>query len=214
MTAPTTQLETAIVSPNTGWAGRIEKGHTLRLTAMTIIDFVAFNSDDLGERFDQARTKVYNMNIFLAAGDRVLSKLNNHMMTMTEDGFARLGTHDLQFGMCGRARHQLAEEEGRLGEYLQGSTIALPDHGCAENLTWALEPHGINYPDIPSPINLFQNMEIDRATGAMRRTQIRPASPVPVALRAEMDLLVAFSACPDLASPNGGQEVRVEILLN
>ena len=115
---------------------------------------------------------------------------------------------------CGRARHQLAKEEGRLGEYLQGSTIALPDHGCAENLTWALEPHGINYPDIPSPINLFQNMEIDRATGAMRRTQIRPASPVPVALRAEMDLLVAFSACPDLASPNGGQEVRVEILLN
>jgi uncharacterized protein YcgI (DUF1989 family) len=214
VTAPTAPLETAVVSPNTSWAGCLEKGHILRLTAMTIIDFVAFNAADLGERFDQARTKVYNMNIFLAAGDRVLSKLNNHMMTMTEDGFAGLGTHDLQFGMCGRARHQLAEEEGRLGEYLHGSTIALPDHGCAENLARALEPHGISYPDIPSPINLFQNMEIDRATGAMRRTRVRPISPVPVALRAEMDLLVALSACPDLASPTGGQEVRVEILLN
>ena len=212
MKETTAPLESAIVAPNSGWAGRMRKGDTLRLTAMTIIDFVAFNASDHTERFDQARTKVYNMNIFLTAGHKVLSKLNNHMMTVTEDGFAGLGTHDLQFGMCGRARHRLARDEGRLGEYLHGGEITLPDHGCAENLTWALEPHGIGYPDIPSPINLFQNMEIDQGSGAMRRTQVRPASPVPVALRAEMDLLVAFSACPDLASPTGGQEVRVEIL--
>ena len=201
-----------IVPPNTGWAGFVHKGQVLRLTAMTIIDFVAFNARDLTERFDQARTKVYNMSLYLSAGHKVLTKSNNHMMTVTEDGFAGIGTHDMQFGMCGRARHRLAAEEGRLDEYLHGRDIALPDHGCAENLAWALESHGIAYCDIPSPINLFQNMAIDAASGAMRRTPIRPASPVSVAFRAEMDLLAAFSACPDLASPTGGREVRVEIL--
>ena len=95
MTTSSPPRESAIVAPNTGWAGHMGAGETLRLTAMTIIDFAAFNAADPTERFDQARTKVYNMNIFLTAGHKVMSKLNNHMMTMTEDGFAGLGTHDL-----------------------------------------------------------------------------------------------------------------------
>lgn len=71
---------------------------------------------------------------------------------------------------------------------------------------------GIPYENIPSPVNLFQNMAIDQATGVMKRTQIRPTAPVALELRAEADLLVAFSACPDLASPTGGLEVRATIL--
>ncbi len=197
--------------PNTGWAAHMKTGQVLRLTAMTIIDFVAFNADDLAERFDQARTKVYNMKIFVTAGDKLFSKLNNPMMTMIVDGFKGTGSHDLQFGMCGRARHRLAHAEGRLGEYLHGDAIRTPDHGCAENLTAALAPFGIPYNDIPSPLNLFQNMEIDPATGAMKRTQVRPAAPVDVEFLAGMDLLVAYSACPDLASPTGGQEVGATI---
>ena len=89
--------------PNTGWASPVEKGQVLRLTAMTIIDFVAFNAADLSERFDQARTKVYNMKIWVSTGDRIMSKLNNHMMTLTRDPFAGIGTHDLQFGMSSGA---------------------------------------------------------------------------------------------------------------
>ena len=132
------------------------------------------------------------------------------LMTVLADGFEGLGTHDLQFGMCGRARHKRAAEEGRLGEYLHANVV-VPDHGCAENLTSACAPWGIPYVDIPSPINFFQNMAIDQKTGRMARTQIRPEAPVPVELRAEADLLVAFSACPDVASKTGGLEVRATI---
>ena len=198
--------------PNTGWASPLEKGQVLRLTAMTIIDFVAFNAADLNERFDQARTKVYNMKIWIGTGDKIMSKLNNHMMTLTRDPFAGIGTHDLQFGMCGRARHKLAAAEGRLGEYLHGTDIDVPDHGCAENLTRAMEPFGVAYEDIPSPMNLFQNMAIDPGTGAMTRTRIRPEAPVDIEFTAEMNLIVAISACPDLASPTGGQAVTATIL--
>ncbi len=199
------------VPRNTGWAREIRDGQVLRLFARTIIDFVALDADDPDQAFDQAPTKEENACIYLKRGHRLMSRSGLCLMTMTEDGFAGLGTHDMQFGMCGRARHARAAEEDRLGEYLH-NRIELPDHGCSENLGWALTPFGIPYENIPSPVNLFQNMAIDQKTGVMSRTPTRPASPVPVSLRAERDLIVAFSACPDLASPDGGQAVRAVML--
>ena len=187
-------------------------GQTLRLCARTIIDFVAFDRDDYTEAFDQAPTKEASGCLYLKQGHAMLSRSGAPLMTMTKDGFDGLGTHDMQFGMCGRARHKRAAAEGRLAEYLHGDKFDLPDHGCAENLTWALEPYGIPYENIPSPVNLFQNMDIDQVTGEMKRTQIRPETPVTLELRAERDLLVAFSACPDMASRTGGLEVTATIL--
>jgi uncharacterized protein YcgI (DUF1989 family) len=52
-------------------------------------------------------------------------------------------------------------------------------------------------------------MRIDGTTGKMEHTQVRPKPGSYVDIRAEMDLLVAFSACPDL--PVGGKPVDVEI---
>jgi uncharacterized protein YcgI (DUF1989 family) len=205
-------IQDDVAPRNTGWAAEMTAGQVLRLTARTIIDFVAFDRHDYREAFDQAPTKEASGCLYLKRGHRLLSRSGAPLMTLIGDAFAGLGTHDLQFGMCGRARHRRAAAEGRLGEYLHGGKRALPDHGCAENLTWALEPYGIPYENIPSPVNLFQNMDIDQATGRMKRTQIRPDAPVPVELRAERDLLVAFSACPDMASKTGGLEVRATIL--
>jgi uncharacterized protein YcgI (DUF1989 family) len=54
-------------------------------------------------------------------------------------------------------------------------------------------------------------MEIDQDHGGMKRTQVRPSAPVDIVLRAEKDLLVAFSACPDMASKTGGLGVGVLI---
>ena len=73
---------------------------------------------------------------------------------------------------------------------------ALPDHGCWENLTQALTPWHIPAEDIPSPFNIFQDMEIDGKTGRMEMTNKQPAQPEHVDLRAEMDCLVSVSACP------------------
>lgn len=199
-----------VAARNSGWAAEMKQGQLLRLTARTIIDFVAFDRHDFDEAFDQAPTKEANGCIYLKRGHVVLSRSGKPLMTMLADGFDGLGTHDLQFGMCGRARHARAAAEGRLREYLHAD-VKLPTHGCAENLTGACKPWGIPYENIPSPINFFQNMAIDQATGGMKRTQIRPESPVPIDLRAECDLLVAFSACPDLASKTGGLEVRATI---
>jgi uncharacterized protein YcgI (DUF1989 family) len=52
-------------------------------------------------------------------------------------------------------------------------------------------------------------MKIDGVTGRMEHTQVRLQPGNFMDLRAEMDLLVALSACPDLAV--GGQPVDVSI---
>ena len=201
-----------LVEKNNGWAATIEKTQVLKLTAQTIIDFVAFDQKNYNDSFDQAPTKEENGCIFLKKDHKILSRSGSLLMTMITDQFQGLGTHDLQFGMCGRARHKRAAEEGRLNEYLHHENLVLPDHGCSENLTSALEPWGIPYENIPSPVNFFQNMSINQMTGCMTRTQTRPENPVSLELRAERDLLIAFSACPDMASKTGGLGVKVSIL--
>jgi uncharacterized protein YcgI (DUF1989 family) len=205
------QIRKDIAPRNSGWAAEMKAGQILRLTARTIIDFVAFDRHNYAEAFDQAPTKERSNCLYFKRGHTLLSRTGAPLITLIADGFEGLGTHDLQFGMCGRDRHRRAAEEGRLGEYLHGDDMDLPDHGCAENLTWALEPYGIPYENIPSPVNLFQNMDIDQYTGRMTRTQIRPEAPVNLDLKAERDLLVAFSACPDKASKTKGLEVGATI---
>lgn len=201
------KLREETVPSNTGWAAELKKGEVIRIDATTTVDFVAFSLQNLRERFDQARTKVYNMKIFISAGDKLMSRSNQHLMTIIEDTY-REGTHDLQKGMCSGYRFQLAKQEGRLREYYHRD-VEIPDHGCWENLSQALKSYGIPPEDIPSPFNLYQTMKIDGATGRMEHTTIRPKSGTYVDLKAEMDLLIALSACPDL--PVGGKPVRVTI---
>jgi uncharacterized protein YcgI (DUF1989 family) len=191
----TTEIELA---PNTGWATVLKTGQIARISAMTRVAVVCFNADDLTERFDQARTKVYNMRIWISAGEQLYSKLNNPMMTMIADGFAPEGRHDLQFGTCSRA----------VG--LGGASVA--GHGCQENLAEALRPWGIAAYEIPMPLNLFAHTEIDTASGAIEPSSMRPSKPVAVELRAEMDLVLALSACLDHEAPGSGSPVRVAVV--
>jgi len=198
----------AHVPHNSGWSAEMKQGQIIRITATTTVDFVFFKLQNLRERFDQARTKVYNMTLFVTAGHKLMGRDNQHMMTILADGF-KDGTHDLQKGMCSGYRFQLAKQEGRLGEYYPRQISEIPDHGCYENLSKALASYGIIPEDIPSPFNLNQHMQIDGVTGKMEHTQIRPQPGNYMDIRAEIDLLVALSACPDLAV--GGKPVDVVI---
>jgi uncharacterized protein YcgI (DUF1989 family) len=186
----------------------MHKGQVIRIAATTTVDFVFFKLQNLRERFDQARTKVYNMKLFVSTGDKLMGRDNQHMMTIVHDGNTE-GTHDLQKGMCSGYRFRLAQQENRLGEYYPREIQAIPDHGCYENLAKALASYGIIPEDIPSPFNLNQHMKIDGVTGKMEHTQVRPKAGNYMDIRAEMDLLVALSACPDLAV--GGQPLDVLI---
>jgi uncharacterized protein YcgI (DUF1989 family) len=184
---------------NTGGTVEVRAGQCLRVRGRTTADTVAFNLINLRERFDQARTKVLTGKIFLGQGDVLFSKFNAPMLTITASTW-REGKHDLQKGMCsastyGRFKGPLYEVYDIKGTF-GVEREALPDHGCWENLTEALKPWNVPPEDIPSPFNIFQDMKIDGETGRMEMTNKQPARPEHVDLRAEMDCLVAVSACP------------------
>src|SRR5574341_2133732 len=152
-------LKSEIVPKNSGAAFELKKGHRLRIAGRSIVDFVAFNLHDLRERFDQARTKTNQAKIFISTGDRLISKLNTPMLTIVEDSFTE-GRHDLQKGMCSRKRFELVAQGRAKREFAEGIDLNpkrpedLPDHGCWENLSQALEPWKIPPEDIPSPFNI------------------------------------------------------------
>lgn len=199
------------IPANSGWGRPMNKGQVLRMTAKTIIDFACINLHNTNERFDQARTKVYNMKLWITTGDVLYSKLNNPMMTIIEDQFAGQGYHDLQYGTCSGPRFARAKEEGRLNQYHHGDDIPIPDHGCWENLIDGFSQWNIPPEYIPSPLNIFQHVDIDTKSGQINHSPNRPKDPIYVDLRAEMDLAVAASACPDLAAPDFGQPVQATI---
>lgn len=203
----------ATLATNTGWATQMATGQVIRITAMSGVALVCFNANDLTERFDQARTKVYNMRIWIGAGEKLYSKLNNPLMTMVADGFAAHGgRHDLQYGLTSREVLQLAARTGEPARWAHLEGRPVPFHGCSENFTRALAPWGIGARDVPMPLNLFHHTEIDTATGVVTPSALRPSKPASVDLRAEMDLVLAVSACLDCEAPAERQPALVELL--
>jgi len=206
-------LESRVVAKNSGAAFEVKKGQRLRIAGKTIVDFVAFNLHDLNERFDQARTKTNQVKLFITTSDVLYSKRNNPMLTIVEDTFKE-GRHDLQKGMCSRKRFEMVAQGASKRVFAEGVDInpkaldEIPDHGCWENLSEAMKPWNISPDDVPSPFNIFQCMRIDPETGIMYDTMIRPKNEAHVDFRAEMDCLVAVSACPESGR---GQGIRVEI---
>jgi uncharacterized protein len=206
-------LETRIVEKNSGAAIEVKKGQRLRIAGKSIVDFVAFNLHDLTERFDQARTKTNQVKIFISTGDILYSKRNNPMLIIVEDTFKE-GRHDLQKGMCSRKRFEMVAQGGSKRVFAEGVDInpkkaeEIPDHGCWENLSEAVKPWNISPDDVPSPFNVFQCMRIDPESGIMYDTLIRPKDEAHVDFRAEMDCLVAVSACPESGR---GLAIRIEV---
>lgn len=201
-------IEDTVVPRNTGKAFILRKGQRIRIIGEPgcIVDFVVFNLDNLKERFDQARTKLHQNKLFLSTGDKLLSKFFNPMMTIVEDTYKE-GTHDLECGMCSGVGYQRLYKARACPE-LQIRREDLPDYGCWENLTEALKPWNIAPEDIPSPFNIFQTMEIDGHTGKLAFSKITPKEGTHVELRAEMNCLVAMSACPNITR---GKSIRVQI---
>jgi hypothetical protein len=74
---------------------------------------------------------------------------------------------------------------------------------CTDNLAAALAELGLAPPETPAPLNLFMNIPVVDGN----RVEIRPPVSTAgsyVALRAEADCVVAFSACPQDVVPING----------
>ncbi len=177
------ELKKVSLGDGEAWAHSIAKGQHIRITATHLTHLICFNAADITERFDQARSKVYNMKVWASTGDALYSKLNNPMMVITRDDFAGRGRHDLQLTYGSAARLAAAPESVDARQFL----------------TQALEPWNVAAERIPAALNLFLDIAIDMTSGNLTPTSIRPSAPTKVELEATMDLIVAIASGSDPA---------------
>ncbi len=212
-------VEEAHMPSNTGRAFIVKKGQRIRLWGETHIDFIPFNLDNMTERFDQGRTRAHEGKVWLSTGDKLWTKFCNPIMTFVEDTYK--GTHDMQYGMCSKLVYDRIYEQLKAGDPAVVETWGWkgmmnredwPDHGCWENMQDALKGYDIAPECIPSPINIFQGMDIVGPTGKLifllDENRPEPGKPDHVDLRAEMNCLCAVSACP---ARGWGKAIKVEV---
>jgi uncharacterized protein YcgI (DUF1989 family) len=178
-----------------GKAAHLRHGRTVRVVnthGEQVVDTWAFNAADLHEFMSMEHTRAALAHIIPAVGDALVTNRRRPILTLVEDTSG--GIHDTLIAACDRWRYELL---GAVGHH----------DNCTDNLAAALAELGLKPPETPAPLNLFMNIPVLDGN----RIEFRP--PVStrgshVALRAEMDCILAFSACPQDMIPINGQAMR------
>ena len=157
-----------------------------------VVDTWAFNSADLGECMSMEHTRTALSRIMVHVGDSLVTNQRRPILTLAEDTSS--GIHDTLIAACDRYRYALL-----------GCTTY--HDNCTDNLAAALVELGLQAPETPSPWNLFMHIPV-HADGSL---SFEPPVCKPgdyVLLRAELDCVVAFSACPQDIVPINGVACR------
>jgi uncharacterized protein len=161
-------------------------GQVLRIVDVEgaqVADLICFRLDDHGDKLSVHNTLLLNETIYITTGHALWSTVCTRMMTIVAD---TVGVHDLIAGSC--SEHTNAVRYGVRGT-----------PSCRTNFEQALEPHGIPMREIPYSFNIFMNVPVTRERTAI----VEPVSKAGdlIDLRAEVDLLVAISNCPQQRNP-------------
>jgi hypothetical protein len=173
------------------WLHELKQGQVLRILDLMgnqAVDTLFYNADDPAERYSATDTIRDQGNIYLTTGSRLLSNEGNVMLTIVAD---TCGRHDTLGGAC-------AAESNQVRYALEKR----PMHNCRDNYLLALaeSPYDMGKRDLTSNINFFMNVPVTPEGGLTFEDGISDAGKY-VELRAEMDVLVLVSNCPQLNNP-------------
>lgn len=178
-----------------GRAAFVGKGRHVRVInthGTQVVDCWAFNADNLGEFMSMEHTRVNLGRYRPKVGDRMATNRRRPILRLVED--TSPGVHDTTLAACDRYRYEL------LGckEY---------HRNCNDNLWEAMVAIGCKPTETPCPFNLWQNTPIE-ADGSIAQLPTVARRGDHVLLRAEMDLVVCFSCCPQDILPINGLKPR------
>ena len=174
-----------------GVAARVRRGQAVRVVNThgdQVVDTWAFNAEDMAEHLSMEHTRPGILKVIPAVGDALLTNKRRPILTLVEDSSG--GVHDMLMAACDRWRYE-------------GLGCTEYHDNCTDNLHAALQALGCDVPDTPSPLNLFMNIPVHPG-GALSFDAPRSVRGGAVVLRAEMDLVIAFSACPQDILPING----------
>jgi uncharacterized protein YcgI (DUF1989 family) len=174
-----------------GKAARLAAGQSVRVTntfGQQVVDSWAFAAADIREFMSMEHTRIAIRRIIPRVGDALVTNHRRPILTLTEDTSG--GIHDTLIAACDRWRYALL---GCVGHH----------DNCTDNLAAALAELGLAPPETPSPLNLFMNIPVVDGNAIEVLPPVSTAGSY-VTLRAEIDCIVAFSACPqDMVPVNG-----------
>ncbi|KRE96820.1 hypothetical protein ASG87_15995 [Frateuria sp. Soil773] len=169
---------------------RLRRGEQIRLidpNGGQSGDLLAF-TDDGAQRLSNGRTFDYNGKVYLSTGDVLWSDRSEPMLTIVVD---EVGRHDFLYASCSIEMYRM--QYGATGYHAN----------CHDNLCAALRQQGIEPEPLPTAFNFFMNVEI-AADGRLTFAPPRSRAGDSMILRAEMDLVIALSACPASTCNGGG----------
>ncbi|MCG8535560.1 MAG: urea carboxylase-associated family protein [Pseudomonadales bacterium] len=183
----------------------VKAGQTLRILDLEgnqAADTLFYNANDVSERYSAMDTIREQGNVYLTSGTTLLSNLGNPMLTIVAD---TCGRHDTLGGAC-------ATESNTVRYALEKRCM----HACRDSWMLAIAEHeelGLNKRDITHNINFFMNVPITSEGGLTFEDGISAPGKY-VELRAEMDVIVLVSNCPQLNNPcNGYDPTPIEVLV-
>ena len=188
-----------ILAARTGVAVRLRAGEVITVAnpaGSQVVDTWALSAADPSEHLSMQHTRAALLRLVPRVGDTLVSNLRRPFLTLLED--TSPGVHDTLIPACDPERYRM------LG--------AGPDHAsCHDNFQTAVRAAGLVPPPVPAPLNLFMNVPWT-VEGLLAFAPPTSSPGDHVRLRAEVDLVVVLSACPqDLVPVNGSAQVPREI---
>lgn len=186
------------IPARSGTAALVSAGQHIKVInthGTQVVDTWAFNANDLSEFQSNEHTRATLVSMTFKPGDSLYTNHRRTILDVVED--TTPGVHDLLMAACDNYRYKL------LGctEY---------HDNCSDNLMKAMNDLDMKISDVPSPINLFMNIPWTS------EGQLSWEAPVSkpgeyILLRATMDCVIAFSACPqDMLPINGVDRAPTE----
>lgn len=184
-----------------GKAIRVAPGTLVKVTnpfGTQAIDFWAYNADDLSEYLSTENLRSVNSTVPVNKGTRIVSTLRRPLVSIVEDTSA--GNHDTLLCACNAA---IYAELGCVGYH----------RSCADNLHESLGELGLKVPFTPGPVNLFMSVR-PNPDGTLTRLLPSSQPGAYILLKAEMDVILAFSCCPqDVTTINGPDKTPRDCLV-
>jgi uncharacterized protein len=174
-----------------GKAQRIREGQVIKVIntrGQQVVDTWAFNARDLTEFMSMEHSRAAMEKIIPEVGDVFVTNRRRPILQVIED--TTPGIHDTLIAACDRYRYELLGCE----EY---------HDNCTDNLAAAMTALGESVPETPSPLNLFMNIPVTNGRHIAFRPPVCRQGDY-IALRALMDVIIAFSACPQDILPING----------
>lgn len=184
------------------WMYDVKAGQSLRIVDVEgnqAVDFLMYNSADDAERYSAQDTMAMQGNIFLHAGTCLLSNEGRAMMSISATNVAY---HDTIGGACSCESNTL-----RYGHFTKSQ------HSCVDNFLDANARAGRSKRDMVSNINFFMNVPVE-SDGALGIVDGISGPGLWVDLKAEMDVTIVVSNCPQINNPcNGFNPTPVQMIV-